>query len=354
MDFGIAIPTWSDCWKLVRRAEALGAASAWFFDTQLLNADIYIAMGLAAANTRKIRLGTGVVVPSNRIAPVTAAALATLNALAPGRIDFGVGTGYTARRTMGLEPVTRAQMKEYIRVVMALLSRETVEWEIEDARRKIRFLNPETGLINTTDPIGLHISGLGPKTRQLTADLGAGWINIVSRSESAAVDLADMQRAWSAAGRSGQALYSTALVAGAVLRPGETCDAPLARAQAGPAAAVQLHALVERGDVHETAVRLPPHLREVVDRYHEAYLSYEPADARYLTLHRGHLMFLRPEEEALITAEFIRDTTFTASEDELVERFRDLRRAGYSQIAVQVPPGQEGAVEDWARVFERL
>lgn len=35
-------------------------------------------------------LGTGVLIPSNRIAPVAANALASLNQLAPGRIDFGL------------------------------------------------------------------------------------------------------------------------------------------------------------------------------------------------------------------------------------------------------------------------
>jgi hypothetical protein len=54
----------------------------------------------------RIRLCTGVLIPSNRIAPVAASALASLNALAPGRIHFGVGTGFTARRTMGLLAIT--------------------------------------------------------------------------------------------------------------------------------------------------------------------------------------------------------------------------------------------------------
>jgi len=49
-------------------------------------------------------------IPSNRIAPVTASGLASLNALAPGRIDFGVSTGFTARRTIGLRPVKLADM----------------------------------------------------------------------------------------------------------------------------------------------------------------------------------------------------------------------------------------------------
>src|ERR1700680_4463366 len=75
MDFGIALPTAADSWKVVQRAEELGFTHAWFYDTQMLSADCFVAMGAAAVNTRRIRLGPGVLVPSNGIAPVTANAL---------------------------------------------------------------------------------------------------------------------------------------------------------------------------------------------------------------------------------------------------------------------------------------
>ena len=94
MDFGIAMATSADSWKLVQRAEELGFSHAWFYDTQMLSADCFVAMGAAAVKTKHIRLGTGVLVPTNRIAPVAANAFASLNRLAPGRIDFGVGTGF--------------------------------------------------------------------------------------------------------------------------------------------------------------------------------------------------------------------------------------------------------------------
>ena len=96
MDFGIGIATSSDAWKLAQHAEELGFTHAWFYDTQMLTADCFVAMGAAAMKTSRIRLGTGVLVPSNRIAAVTANAFATLNGFAPGRIDFGVGTGFSA------------------------------------------------------------------------------------------------------------------------------------------------------------------------------------------------------------------------------------------------------------------
>ncbi len=72
-----------------------------------------------------------------------------------------------------------ADMDEYIRVVYGLLHEETVETEIEGKPRKIRFLNPEKALINTKDPIRLHVSAYGPKARALTARHGAAWMCFV-------------------------------------------------------------------------------------------------------------------------------------------------------------------------------
>ena len=76
MEYGIALASNVDAWKTVKRAEELGFSHAWFYDTQLLAPDVFIAMALAAEHTSKIKLGTGVLVPSNRIAPVAAAAFA--------------------------------------------------------------------------------------------------------------------------------------------------------------------------------------------------------------------------------------------------------------------------------------
>src|SRR5499433_2299646 len=153
MDFGIGIASSSDAWKLALRAEELGFTHARIYDTQMITADCFVAMAAAALKTSRIRLGTGVLVPSNRIAAVTANAFATLNGVAPGRIDFGIGTGFTARRAMGLGADKLAEMEEYSRVVYALRRGETVDTPIEGKRRKIRCLNPEIGLINIRDPI---------------------------------------------------------------------------------------------------------------------------------------------------------------------------------------------------------
>jgi 5,10-methylenetetrahydromethanopterin reductase len=56
MDFGINLATSADSWKIVRRAEELGYVRAWFYDTQMLNADMFVAMGAAAVQTSRAGL----------------------------------------------------------------------------------------------------------------------------------------------------------------------------------------------------------------------------------------------------------------------------------------------------------
>lgn len=355
MEFGIALPTAADSWKTVQRAEELGFTSAWFYDTQMLCADCFVAMGAAAAHTSRIRLGTGVLIPSNRIAPVTANAFASLNRLAPGRIDFGVGTGFTGRRTMGLGAMKLAEMEEYIRVVMGLLDGETVEYDIEGARRKIRFLNPELDLINLRDRVRLHVSAYGPRARALTAKLSAGWLNFVGDETTGTAALQAMQASWQQANHAPEQLSAVAFALGCVLTPGETADSPRAMAQSGPRAAVLLHRAADEAlaGLPNTSP-VPDTVRQAVDGYVALARNFQPADARYLQNHRGHLMAVKEEERPFVTAELIRRTTFTGKEQELADRIGTLRDAGYTQFAIQLVPGQEAAIEDWARVMRRL
>jgi 5,10-methylenetetrahydromethanopterin reductase len=349
MDFGIALPTAADSWKVVQRAEEMGFTHAWFYDTQMLSADCFVAMGAAAANTSRIRLGTGVLVPSNRIAPVTANALATLNQLAPGRIDFGVGTGFTARRAMGFAAIKVGDMESYVHQVYGLLRGETVDFAMEGQRRKIRFLNPELPLFNIRDPIALHFSAFGPRTRALTAKFGAGWIDFVGKVENGVKEVQAMQAAWREAGHAMSDLYTTAFALGCVLQDGEPADSARAMAQAGPRAAVMLHRAAD-----ERLAGLKPGVAMLrtpeIDGYVELARGFEPTDARYLENHRGHLMFVKPEEKKFVTAKMIAETSFTATEGEIKARIAALRDAGYRQFTIQLVPGHEQALEDWVRI----
>ncbi len=351
MQFGIAMPTAADSWKTALRAEELGFTSAWFYDTQMLSADCFVAMGAAAVKTSRIRLGTGVLIPSNRIAAVTANAFASLNKLAPGRIDIGIGTGFTGRRAMGLGAMKLKDFEEYIRVMNALIRGEIVETEIEGALRKIQLLNPELGLIDIATPMRLHLAAAGPRARKLAARLGAAWINFFSDVPAAVGMIEEMKQAWAAAGNQAP-LQATAFVLGCVLAEGEPYDSDRAVAQAGPRACVLLHRAADEAlsGLHNISP-LPESVRREVEGYVELAKGFEPKDAPWLNNHRGHLMFVKPEERPYVSGEMIRITSFTATEKELRQRVGDLRDAGYTEFTVQLVPGQEDAIEDWARIM---
>ena len=231
MDFGIGIASGVDGWKVAQRAEELGFTHAWFYDTQMLCADVFVSMALAATKTSRIRLGTGVLVPTNRIAPAAANGLATLGKLAPGRVDFGVGTGFTARNTMGLPAMRLDDLREYVRVVQGLLAGETVQWEAEGAPRTVRFLDPAGGLLAIGERIPLHVSAFGPRARALTADIADGWLAFVGRPSRAQRDIREMEDSCRAAGRDPATLYKTAFTMGCVLDDGEPGRRP---ARSGP------------------------------------------------------------------------------------------------------------------------
>jgi 5,10-methylenetetrahydromethanopterin reductase len=355
MEFGVQLATSAHHWKVIKRAEELGFTHAWLYDTQMLNADVFVALTAAAMNTSRIKLCTGVLIPSNRIAPVTANALASLNALAPGRIILGVGTGFTGRRSMGLPAISLARLEQYVRVVDALLHGETVDWSEDGAPHPIRFMCPELKLVNLDDAIPIHISAFGPRGRTAVARLGTGWLSGGGRPEPAATALAAMRKSWAEAGREASTLYSTAFGAGCVLAEGEPADSPRARAQAGPSATMVLHEYAEHDELGSLGFKPIAKFKQQYDAYLEIYKSYEPANARYLSNHRGHLMFLRPEEHALITPDFIRSLTLTGTPSQLVDDVRAFKAAGYSQFAVHLRVGHEIAMlEDWTKVLEKV
>jgi 5,10-methylenetetrahydromethanopterin reductase len=164
-----------------------------------------------------------------------------------------------------------------------------------------------------------------------------------------------MRKAWSEAGRDVKDLYSTTLSAGCVLAEGEPADSPRARAQAGPSATIIFHEWAEREELGALGFGTAPQFKAQYDAYREIYKSYQPPDARYLTNHRGHLMFLRPEEHQLITPELIRSSTLTGTQAELVDSVRSIKATGFSQLAVHLRIGHEIAMlEDWARVIEKV
>jgi 5,10-methylenetetrahydromethanopterin reductase len=178
MDFGICVASHIGDTDYVVRAEALGYSHAWLADSQMLWSDCYATLALAAWRTSTIRLGTGVAVAGTRPAPVNAAGIATINALAPGRTFFGVGAGNTAMRVMGQPPQRIAEFADYLATLGPLLRGEEALMgpltRGASGAVPIRHIMPDRGFVNFAQPIPLYVSGFGPKSLGLAGRFGDG------------------------------------------------------------------------------------------------------------------------------------------------------------------------------------
>ncbi|MGR6999405.1 LLM class flavin-dependent oxidoreductase [Yinghuangia aomiensis] len=134
--------------------------------------DIWITVAQIAERTTRIELGTSVLVPSLRHPMTTAAAIATIERLAPGRLTCGWGTGMTARFTMGQSALTWDYMREYLEQLRGLLRGETVQIEGKSCKMMHRPSLTAARPINTP----FIISAFGPKGIAITQEIGDGWI----------------------------------------------------------------------------------------------------------------------------------------------------------------------------------
>lgn len=319
-------------------AEERGFAQAWFPDSHMIYGDVFVAMALAAANTTRIRVGTGVAVASNRIPPVTVHSIATINEIAPGRVVLGFGNGHTGRRVMGLPPVRFAEFSEQVRVIHELLKTGEAIYNAEERSRKIRYLHRDRRFINLDDPIPLYVAANAPKALRLAGQFGDGLITarVTTAARTEAI-FKQVEEGARAAGRDlpGGQLPCVSLTHICVLRPGETLDSPRVIDMTGHYVAAALHG-VAAGFSQMLAV--PEDARPTFQAYAEYVRRMEiPPRELYLHLHQGHVIYLLPEERRFITPEAIRATVLVGTRDELIEKIRALEQAGVRQLVVNPP-----------------
>jgi alkanesulfonate monooxygenase SsuD/methylene tetrahydromethanopterin reductase-like flavin-dependent oxidoreductase (luciferase family) len=337
MDFGTLIFTKPErAITDVKYAEERGFSHAWIPDSHMIWGDTYACMALAAVNTSKIKLGTGVAVASNRIAPVTVHSIATINQLAPGRVILGYGTGHTGRRVMGLPPVRQAEFREQVRVIRDLLRDGEAIYNTEGLSRKIRYLHRDLRFINLDDPIPLYVAANGPKTLALAGEFGDGAITtgITDAARVGAVRQ-KIQAGASKAGRNADRMPIVSLTHICVLRPGEKLDSPRVKAMTGPWVMASFHAIAAQ---YARASYLPPEVQRIYKEYADYVARMKtPPSERYLELHIGHCTYVAPDEQKYVTPETIKATTIIGSKEEVVERLRSMERAGLSQVFINPP-----------------
>jgi alkanesulfonate monooxygenase SsuD/methylene tetrahydromethanopterin reductase-like flavin-dependent oxidoreductase (luciferase family) len=338
MQFAIMFDTHVDKWDLIRYAEELGYDRAYVPDSHLIWSDCYVTLGLAAVNTRRIKIGTGIAAPGTRIAPVTAHSIATINQLAPGRVFLGIGSGHTSMRVMGQNPVSIAEMREHVRVVRGLLRGEEVDYDYRGKTRPITFLHRDRHFINLDDPIPIYIAANGPRAIELAGETGDGWITTIAQPHEARAFTAHLEAGARHAGRTLPRDFLRSFVTSAcVLRPGEKLTDERVINETGSQVTCVLHLIYEvwayLGRKDEI---VPPYFANVWEDYVKRVESY-PEKIRFRHIHNGHCTFLQPEERRFVTPEAIAEITITGEPDYVVSRIRAMEAEGLTEVTL-LPP----------------
>ncbi len=295
-------------------AEELGYHAAWCYDSPAVYPDVWMVLALAAQRTSRIKLGPGVLVPSLRHPIVTAAAIATLEAQAPGRVQVGIGSGFTGRLTLGQKPMRWADVRRYVEVVRALLRGESAEWD----GAAIGMLHPLRCAAPRPVDVPLLIGGDGPRGLAVAHELGDGLFSANPRFLAAA-------------GGQRRAL----LMWGSVREPGEDPGSPRVRAALDTATAVLYHVTYERGGADEVdALPNGRAWRESVER--------TPAHQRHLAVHAGHQVELSAHDRLLFPgAEAVAGRAALIGDPARIrEQLAEWESAGITEVAYQ-PAGPD-------------
>jgi 5,10-methylenetetrahydromethanopterin reductase len=124
-------------------------------DSQNLNADVWVELGLAAAATERIGLGPGVTNPATRHPAVTASAIATLQVESGGRAVLGLGRGDSALTQIGGQPVHVGELERALVEIQGFLrgeevglsggARSRIAWIADAGQPKVRVAVAATG-----------------------------------------------------------------------------------------------------------------------------------------------------------------------------------------------------------------
>ena len=340
MQFGICMAPKIDDWQLIKYAEDLGFDNAWVPDSQMIWSDCYAVMALAAQNTSRIRLGTGVAIPGTRIAPVTAHSIASINQIAPGRVFLGIGTGHTAMRVMGMEPMRIRDFREYLRVVRTLLRGEEVEYTFNDRTRTIQFLHQDLRFINLENPVPIYVAANGPRALRTAGEYGDGLISVFNEQPDVlAYNLGVVQEGAAKADRTlPNTFHTSTLTTSVVLQPGEQLTSDRVIDECGSQVAGAIHFVYEIYKQTGNEDGIPKDFRGIWDEYCAFVDKMEtPQEKRYLQLHNGHCTFLVPEERRFITPEAIRGVCLVGTPDEIIEKVRTAEKGGLKEITL-LPP----------------
>jgi 5,10-methylenetetrahydromethanopterin reductase len=146
-----------------QRVEAAGFDGIGLLDSQMINRELFVTMGLVAAATSRIRVISAVTNPLTRHVSVIASAAATIDDVAQGRVEVWIGRGFSAVNLAGMRDATTAQMRDSVVQLRRLIAGE---WDaIPGAHSRMRIGGRH---------IPVYLAAQGPRTIRLAGEVADG------------------------------------------------------------------------------------------------------------------------------------------------------------------------------------
>jgi 5,10-methylenetetrahydromethanopterin reductase len=303
-------------------AEELGYANVWFGDSQNIWRESSVTMGAAAVGTERVVLGTGVTNAVTRHRSLLASTWASLAEFTGGRVALGIGTGDSSLRTMGLKPLTLAQLETAVAELRALLRGESVREPDSGAEFHLNYL---TGPVD----VPIYIAASAPRILRLAGRIADGVIVLVgTATEFVTAALATIEQG---ARESGRRLTDLHIV----------LWTPTAIAEDPVRARDLTRAHVARVCIRPLPAEVDPSLRSAIDRIRDSYDYYHHMDTA-----AGHADIV-PDPLVDLFA-------LAGTPDQCLDRLAELAELGIDQVSIVpfVRPGETRAAT--IRTFAEL
>jgi len=310
--------------KLLQSVEAAGFDGAGVLDSQMICRDTFVTLGQAAVQTSRMTLFPAVTNPFTRHASVLAGGIQSVEELAPGRVKFVIGTGYTSASTIGRKAATLAEMRACIATVKALLAGQSVDFDGTPGRL----------VYASGRRIPVIMAASGPKALEVAGEVADGVMALVGFNRG--IVAAALEHIERGAKRSGRRLEDLEIIWAA--RTGTAATTAEARRLARPTV---VHWGILRWGGHwlgPAGVKVPP--LEVPDAVHKIYPDLSHAEDWDAAIEATSFV---PDE---VIADLCDAYGLIGTPDDCASRITEMNTLGVQNLYVMgfqtfAPPAQE-------------
>jgi 5,10-methylenetetrahydromethanopterin reductase len=162
--------------RYAAKLEADGFDGVAVVDSQNLSGDPYVALAMAAVNTSRLGLATGVTNPYTRHPAATASSIASVQSLSGGRAVLGIGRGDSALAHLGLSPAPVSVFASYLRRLQGYLKGDDVPFDADSTVASVDALGlgdqpvaSRIQWIGAFPKVPLDVAATGPRVIELAA-----------------------------------------------------------------------------------------------------------------------------------------------------------------------------------------